>query len=344
MQHIRWGLLSTARINRRVIPAIRASKHGKLAAVASRDGAKAREYAAQWEIPQVYDSYEAMLASDAVDVVYISLPNHLHAEWTVRALQAGKHVLCEKPFALSVEEVDRMIQASRETGRVLAEAFMYRHHPQMKLIGSYVREGRLGDISLVRGLFSFFMQNPAGNVRMVPEYGGGAMWDIGIYPLSFAQFIFGQAPISVTAVQQTGPTGVDEDFAGQLHYSGGGIAQIACSFRIPFHTSVEVHGSQGSIELNRPFTQPNERGREIRFTPLDGDAKNLSAKKLDPYLGEVEDMHAAIMDGTPPLISLQESRDHVRTANALYQAAKTGQPVQLDAYVPDHIQPSISPK
>jgi D-xylose 1-dehydrogenase (NADP+, D-xylono-1,5-lactone-forming) len=329
MQHIRWGLLSTARINRRLIPAIRASKHGQLAAVASRDAAKAGQYAAEWNIPRTFGSYEDLLASSEIDVVYISLPNHLHAEWTVKALRAGKHVLCEKPFALSVDEVDSMIRASRESGRVLAEAFMYRHHPQMKLVGDYIRSGKLGQISLARGIFSFFMQNPAGNVRMVPEYGGGALWDIGIYPLSFAQFVYGEVPHSVTASQQIGSTGVDETFAGQLHYASGASAQISCSFRIPFHTSVEVHGNQGSLEITRPFTEPNQRGREIRFTPVEGAAQKLSVKKLDPYLGEVEDMHAAIIDGTPPLISLQESRDHVRTANALYQAARTGQPVSL---------------
>jgi D-xylose 1-dehydrogenase (NADP+, D-xylono-1,5-lactone-forming) len=330
MKKIRWGLLSTARINRRVIPGIRSAKRGELTAVASRDLEKASAYAAEWEIPRVFGSNEEMLASPEIDAVYISLPNHLHAEWTINALQAGKHVLCEKPFALSVEEVDRMINASRESGRVLAEAFMYRHHPQMHVVDEYVRQGKLGDISLVRGSFSFFMQNPAANVRMVPEYGGGALWDIGVYPLSFAQFVFGAAPVWVSAVQQIGSSGVDENFTALLQYPSGGMAQIACSFRVPFHTSVEVHGSLGRLELNRPFTQPNEKDREIRFTPQDGPVQKLSARKIDSYLCEIEDMHAAILDGKPPQVSLEQSRDHIRTACALYQSANTGQPVTLE--------------
>ena len=159
MEKVRWGLLSTARINRRLIPPIRASKRSTLAAVASRELAKAQAYAAEWEIPRVFGSYEELLASNEIDAVYISLPNHLHAEWTVNALRAGKHVLCEKPFAVSVEEVDRMVAASHETGGVLQEAFMYRHHPQTKLAEAWVREGRLGEITLVRGIFSFSMTN-----------------------------------------------------------------------------------------------------------------------------------------------------------------------------------------
>ena len=144
MNKIRWGLLSTAHINRRLIPAIRASERGELVAVASRSQDQADAYAAEWDIPQAFASYEAILASDAIDAVYISLPNHLHAEWTVKALHNGKHVLCEKPFALSLEGVDSMIAATEETGNVLAEAFMYRHHPQMKAVGEWVQAGRLG--------------------------------------------------------------------------------------------------------------------------------------------------------------------------------------------------------
>ncbi len=146
---VRWGLLSTAHINRRLIPAIRASKRGELVAVASRSLSKAEDYAANWNIPVAFGSYQDMLDSGQIDVVYISLPNHLHAEWSIRALQAGVHVLCEKPFAITLEQVDQMIETSRQTEKVLAEAFMYRHHPQTKIVGEWVRSGRLGEIRLV---------------------------------------------------------------------------------------------------------------------------------------------------------------------------------------------------
>ncbi|RPJ44429.1 MAG: gfo/Idh/MocA family oxidoreductase, partial [Chloroflexi bacterium] len=168
MNAVRWGLLSTANINRRVIPAIRAENRSTLAAVASRDLGKGQAYAREWEIPRAFGSYEEMLGSDEIDAVYISLPNHLHCEWTVKALEAGKHVLVEKPFTITVKEADQMIAASRRTGRVLAEAFMYRHHPQTKLVGEWVRSGRLGEIRLLRAAFSFYMSNRTGNVRLLP--------------------------------------------------------------------------------------------------------------------------------------------------------------------------------
>jgi predicted dehydrogenase len=330
MNTVRWGILSTAHINRRVIPVIKETRRGKLAAVASRDGEKANEYAAEWQIPRAFGSYEDMLGSDEVDAVYISLPNHLHCEWTVRALQSGKHVLCEKPFAISVEEAEKMIRASRETGRVLAEAFMYRHHPQTKLAGEWIRNGKLGKVTLVQGMFSFFMQNRETNARLIPQYGGGALWDIGIYPLSFAQYIYGRAPSSVSAVQWVGETGVDESFSGQMEYGSAQTAQIACSFQIPFATSMVINGTLGRLEIAWPFTRINEKGRRLVFTSTDGNSEKISVPRLDPYLGEVEDMQNAILDGAPTLIQLEESLDHVKTACALFKAAKDQQTVHLD--------------
>jgi predicted dehydrogenase len=331
MNTVRWGLLSTAHINRRVIPAIRAAKRAKLSAVASRDLSKGQAYAKEWEIPRVFGSYAEMLSSDEVDAVYISLPNHLHCEWTVKALEAGKHVLVEKPFALTVDEADRMIAASRQTGRVLEEAFMYRYHPQMKLVGKMVREGQLGEIRLVRAAFSFYMSmsDRAGNVQLAPEYGGGALWDVGIYPVSFAQFVYGQLPESAAGQQWIGDTGVDENFAGQLSYTGGRFAQLYGGFNTPFFTLVEIHGSRGRLTLTRPFIGVSEPDSEIVFTPVDGDPQKLQVESPELYLGEIEDMNAAILEGKPTLITHEESRNHVRTANALYEAAKKQQVVKV---------------
>lgn len=328
MDKVRWGLLSTANINRRVIPAIRESQRGELVAVASRSEASAQAYAAEWEIPQAFGSYETMLDSGQVDAVYISLPNHLHADWSIRAMRAGLHVLCEKPFALTAEQVDAMIAASQETGQVLAEAFMYRHHPQTKAAGEWVRAGRLGEISLFRGIFNFYLGDREGNIRLQPEYGGGCLWDVGIYPMSFAQFIMGEVPESVTAEQWTGPTGVDETFCGQMSYSGSRLAQISSSFRTPFRTEVEILGSDGSLLLNKPFIGMEE-GRRLIFTPRDGEPQEIPVKTEYLYLGEVEDMHAAILDGAQQYLRLSETRDHVRTLLALYAAARTGERVKL---------------
>jgi xylose dehydrogenase (NAD/NADP) len=328
MDKVRWGLLSTARINRRVIPAVRGSSRGTLVAVASRSQAAADAYAAEWEIPQAFGSYQAMLDSDGVDAVYISLPNHLHAEWTVRALHSGKHVLCEKPFALTLAEVDRMVTAARETGLALAEAFMYRHHPQTKKVGEMVRSGRLGEISLVRAVFNFAIQD-RDNIRLAPEKGGGSLWDVGVYPASFAQYIMGGPPSRVVGNQWQGDTGVDERFSGQMFYSGGRMAQISSSLCTPFYTAAEVLGSAGRLALNLPFVGAHEPSSQIMFYPADGPAEEIPGSDEYLYLGEVEDMHAAILDGTPNYLTLAESRNHVRTLLALYESARTGQVVTL---------------
>jgi D-xylose 1-dehydrogenase (NADP+, D-xylono-1,5-lactone-forming) len=329
MNIVRWGLLSTANINRRVIPAIRAEKRAQLAAVASRDLSKGQAYAKDWEIPRVFGSYEEMLHSDEVDAVYISLPNHLHCEWTVKALEAGKHVLVEKPFAITVDEADRMIAASQKSGRVLQEAFMYRHHPQTKLVGEWIRQGRLGDILLVRAAFSFFMSNREGNVRLAPEKGGGALWDVGIYPISFAQYVYSQLPDSASGQQWVGSTGVDESFAGLLSYSGGRAAQLYGGFSIPFYVQADIHGSKGRLSLTRPFSGMDEPDRRLVFTPVDGEPQELQVENPELYLGEVTNMDNAILDGAPTLVKHEESRNHVRVAVALYEAAKTHQTVKV---------------
>ena len=324
---VRWGLLSTANINRSLIPAIRASQRGELAAVASRDLAKAKTYASKWVIPRAFGSYQEMLDSGTVDAVYISLPNHLHAEWTIRALRAGVHVLCEKPFALTLDEVDRMIAASRQSSCVLAEAFMYRHHPQTKIVGEWVRSGRLGEITQLWGVFNFQIE-ARDDVRLVPEYGGGCLWDVGVYPMSFAQYVYGAPPEEVIGQQWTGDTGVDETFVGQMRYPGGGLGQIASSFRNPFNIQVEIIGREGRLSLNRPFTAV-DNNRHLIFHDKDNQVHEIPVPSQELYIGEVEDMHAAILDGVAPYLTLEETRNHVRTILALYESAQSGQLVRL---------------
>lgn len=329
MTTIRWGLVSTANINRRVIPAIRQSARGQLTAVASRDIDKSTAYAAEWQIPSAFGSYEAMLASDEVDAVYISLPNHLHAEWTIKALEAGKHVLCEKPFAVTLEDVDRMIAAARRTGLVLAEAFMYRHHPQTKIVGDWVREGRLGDIARISAVFNFSGMQPD-NVRLNPEWGGGSLWDVGVYPVSLAQYLMGGPPNWVFGDQRLGHSGVDMVFVGQMHYDGQRMAQLSCSFQTPFHARAEITGTEGTLTLQRPFTFMDDGGQYLYFTPPDGDPEPVPVPDKPLYLGEIEDMHAAILDGRPNYLTLAETRDHVRTTLALYDSARNHEVVHLD--------------
>lgn len=328
MEKVRWGLLSTANINKMLIPAIRGSSRGELVAVASRSRDSAEAFASAWDIPLAYDSYEAMLASGEVDAVYIGLPNHLHAEWSIEAMQQGKHVLCEKPFALSVEEVDRMRQVSDETGMILAEAFMYRHHPQTKIVGEWVQSGKLGEVIMVRSAFTFKIGGGE-NVRLVPEWGGGALWDIGCYPVSISQFIMGGPPKWVFGDQWIGESGVDELFTGQMHYSEGRMAQFTCSFRSPFNTAVEVLGTDGRLSLTEPFRM-DLGGARLTYHGADGEEQLIDVPDEYLYSGEVEDMQAAILDGARPYLALEESRDHVRTLVALYRSAATYDPVLMD--------------
>jgi predicted dehydrogenase len=333
MNTVRWGLLSTANINRKLIPAIRASERGELVAVASRSVNSAESYAKEWNIPQAFGSYEAMLASDDVDAVYIGLPNHLHAPWTIKALDAGKHVLCEKPFALTLAEVDAMIAASERNQRVLMEAFMYRHHPQTKIVGDWIRAGKLGEIAAFQGLFSFNMGSSRDNVRLNPAWGGGANWDVGVYPMSFAQYVFGGPPVAVSAQQWLGPEGVDETFVGQMIYADGGMAQFTCGFRMPFQMHVEVIGTEGRIAVDRPFTGMDQPNEGVIFYNANGDAEAIDVPDKELYLGQIQNMHAAILDGAPTYLTLAETRDHIKTALALYESAENGgKLVKLDAH------------
>jgi predicted dehydrogenase len=244
-------------------------------------------------------------------------------------MQAGVHVLCEKPLAISVAEVERMVAASRDTGRVLAEAFMYRHHPQMKTAGEWVRRGRLGEVLVVRGVFDFIIRNRKTDVRLVPEYGGGALWDIGCYPVSFAQYIYGRPPERVFGAQQVGESGVDEVFSGVMEYPGSRMAQAACSFRMPYYTSAEVIGTEGRLVMNYPYNWTVETPQLI-FYPESGDPQEVPFPLEMLYLGEVEDLNSAILDKAPTYLTLEESLNHIRTLVSLYESARTGQAVRLE--------------
>jgi predicted dehydrogenase len=323
---LRWGLLGTARINRSVIPPLRASRRNCVDAVASRTLACAEAYARQWGIERVFGSYDAMLADPAIDVVYIAVPNALHAMWTVRAVEAGKHVLCEKPLALSVAEVDAVIAAAARHGRVVAEGFMYRHHPQTALVQQFVGDGALGDLRLVRGSFTFHHTRME-DARWDPALGGGSLWDVGCYPVSFARLVAGAEPVDVRGTQVLGPTGVDLSFAGVLRFPGDVLAVVDSSFVAPFHTGVEIVGSVATLRVARPFKPGREAS--VVIVGADGSSREVPAEGQEPYTGEVEDLARAVLDGAPPRVSLADSRGNVATLFALYEAARTGTSVPL---------------
>ena len=323
---LRWGLLGTARINRMVIPPLRASARNRLDGVASRTPRRAEDYAREWGIPRALGSYDALLADPAIDAVYIGLPNALHAEWAVRAVEAGKHVLCEKPLALSVAEVDAIADAASRHGRVVTEALMYRHHPQSGLVVRLVREGAIGDVRRIRGSFRFMHTRP-GDARWQREMGGGCLWDVGCYPVSFARMVVGAEPVEVSAEQVTGPTGVDIAFAGHLRFADGVVVQMDASFSAPFHTIMEITGTTGTLVNRNPF----KPGIGATFELVDGRGRvrTIAAADQELYSGEVEDLSAAVLDGTSPRVSLADSRGNTAALCALLESARTGQIVRV---------------
>jgi predicted dehydrogenase len=326
MPRLRWGLLSTARINRALIPAIRDARRSELTTVASRTLERARDYAREWHIPRALGSYEALLADPDIDIIYNPLPNHLHVAWTVRALEAGKHVLCEKPRARAVEDVDRGADACRPTGRIAAEAFMYRHHPLTHAVQALAGRGRLGEIKSYRGAFTFALTRE-GDVRLDPEMGGGSLWDVGCYPLSYANLIAGAAPVEVFGWQRCSPRGIDLEFFAMMRYADGSVAQFDCGFAGPFRAEMEVVGSLGTLRIHRPF-KTDEHSR-LEFTRADDAIEDVAFASESAYSGEVADIEAAVLDGSTPRVSLAESRRTVQTIRALYDAARSGHSVLL---------------
>ena len=316
---IGWGLLSTAAINRAILAAMPNSPRGAIVAVGSRDQARAEAYAAERNIPRAHGSYEALLADPEVQVVYISLPNSLHAEWTIKALEAGKHVLCEKPFALTLADVDAMFAAAQANHRVLAEAFMYRHHPRIIKARELVQSGAIGEPRVLHATFSFSLDKEV-NVRWDPALGGGALWDAGCYTVSLARYLFG-APDRVAGWQRLVKSGVDGTFAGALHFPNGSVAMIDCSFQAPFRAWAEVAGSTGVLRLDRPYHADQPAASLTLRTKESDEEQTFEVPNPERYLLEIEDMHSATLDGTAPLISPAETRGVIETILDLYASA-----------------------
>jgi predicted dehydrogenase len=313
-----WGLLSTARITRVILAAMPHSQRGTILGVASRDPERARAFAAEKGLPRSYGSYDEMLADPDIHIVYNPLPNRLHAEWTIKALEAGKHVLCEKPFAVSIEEVDAVFAAAERAGRVVAEAFMYRHHPKLLKTKALIDSGAIGQPRLLRASFTFNLTRPA-DVRWDPALAGGSIWDIGCYPVSLARYLFG-APARVHGWMKTAPSGVDETFVATLEFPGQRLAQFDCSFRLPYRSQAEIVGDAGLIRLERPF-QPSQPAARLVLRRGDED-EVLELENPDMYWLEIEDLHDAILTGAPPRITPADTRGHIETITALLESAR----------------------
>jgi predicted dehydrogenase len=317
---VRWGILGTGRITVRLVRAIGASEGGELVAVASRDTARAAAYARTHGIPRSYGSYEGLLADPDIDALYIALPNHLHTPWTVRALDAGKHVLCEKPIAISLEEMDELDAAARRSGRLVAEAYMALHHAQNRRALAIARSGALGVIRFVRGSFSFDIARED-DARLDPAMAGGCLWDLGGYVVNMARRVAGSEPVEVQAMAVVGRSGVDERFVGQLRFADGILAQLDCSFRMPDREYLEVVGSRATLTLAPAFLMAPDgpsAGIRLRRGAVD---EHITIEDHDQYRAEFDDFHAAIDEGRPPLVDLGAARGTCAVLVRLLEAA-----------------------
>jgi len=327
---LRWGVLSTADIARKKwIPGVRRAprQRGEVVAIASRDGEAAQRVADSLEIPRAHGSYEALLADPDVDAVYIPLPNHLHLEWTIAAVRAGKHVLCEKPLALSSADAERMVEAAGEAGVVLMEAFMYRLHPSWIAVRELLAAGRIGRLQTVQSWFSYYNDDPR-NIRNIAEAGGGALMDIGCYSINLSRMLFGAEPERVEASILRDPDmEVDVLTSALLVFPGGGTATFTCSTRSETDQRVHVYGTEGRISIGIPFNIPPDRETHVYVTaggdaPVAPNTETLSFPVADPYGAETDAFAAAILDGAPLPIPASDAVANMRVIEQVVAAAE----------------------
>ncbi len=330
MDTVRWGVMSTARIARtKVIPAMQKSDMIEVVAIASRDAGRARQAADGLRIPHAYGSYDELLAAPEVDAVYIPLPNNEHVEWAVRAIQAGKHVLCEKPIGLSAEEGRTLLEAARARPDLkVMEAFMYRFHPQWQQALREVKGGALGELRTVQSFFSYFKRDPD-NIRNRADMGGGGLMDIGCYNVSVSRFLFGAEPQRVVATVEFDPDfGVDRLASAILDFGAAGTATFTCGTQIAPYQRVQAFGTAGRLDVEIPFNAPQdgptrlylEHGSETTATVFD---------RTDQYTLQGEAMSRAILDDTPVPTPLEDAVANMEVLEAIFRSGEVGGWVDL---------------
>ncbi len=320
---VRWGIISTADINRKVIPGAHASPKVDLVAVASRDQARADEYAREWEIGRAYGSYDALLADPDVEAVYISLPNNLHVEWSIKSLEAGKHVLVEKPFSRNPADVEAAFDTADRVGRLLSEAFMYRHNPQTKRAKQLVDDGAIGELRLVRAAFSYSLYDE-NNIRLRPDVEGGALMDVGCYTVSGSRLFAGE-PERAHGEAWFGPSGTDWVFGGLLRFPNDVVATFDCGTAMPERDELEAIGSEGSLFLDDPW-HCNVPVIELR---RDGKVERIELERSDSYRLELENLSDSIRGEGELLLGRDDAVAQARALEALHESATNGVPVSL---------------
>ena len=326
---IRWGVLSTASIGvRKVIPAMQRSQFSTVAAIASRDLAKARAVAAELNIPTAYGSYEELLADPTIDAIYNPLPNQLHVPWTIRAAEAGKHVLCEKPLSMTLAEAQSLLAVRNRTSVLIGEAFMIRSHPQWLRLRALIDEGRIGTLRSIAALFSYFNTDPA-NIRNIPETGGGALYDIGCYCIQAARTGFAQQPTRVCGLIDRDPQLHTDRLTSALLDFPAGHAIFTCSTQLVPYQRVHFYGTKGRIEIEIPFNAPTDRptrlfiddGRDFFGSGI----ATESFPTVDQYTLQGDAFSRAILEGTPIPVTLEDGIANMSVIDAIFQSAESGE-------------------
>ncbi len=326
---VKWGILGCAGIAEKAfIPAVQESRNGVLAGIASRDEARARAWADRFGFLKSHRSYQELIDDPGIDAVYNPLPNDLHAEWSIRAMRAGKHVLCEKPMALNGPEALAMIGAAESGGALLMEGFMYRFHPQVEKTLALIRQGRLGEVRAVHSSFTFQFKRDGDNYRWFPAMGGGALYDVGCYTVSVARLVFGAEPVSAFATARIDPaTGVDMTTAAILEFPGGRFAQCESSFESHFQSRLLVVGAEGTLALDRAFSAKNF---DTAIEVVRGDEKEaVRIPQANMFTLMVEHFGDAVLGKTPLLYPPQDAFLNMRAIDACFESIRTGRAVRL---------------
>ena len=326
---VRIGVISTARIGwRQVIPATQLASNCEVVAISSRDLTTARHWADKLGIAKAYGSHEELLADDEIDAIYNPLPNHLHAEWTMKAASAGKHVLCEKPFTLTAVEAEHAAAHCAAQGVVLMEAFMYRLHPSWVQAKRLVDSGAIGVLTAIQGWFSYYNTDTA-NIRNVAEYGGGALYDIGCYPINASRLIFGSEPEVVGATIVRDPQLMVDTVTSAMLRFGDATATFTCSTRVEPDQRMHIYGSEGVLTIDIPFNIPPDRHTHIQLShggqrPVNPDVRVISFAPCDQYTVQAETFANSILSGTPPPFGAEDAVANMRVIDAVFAAGAGG--------------------
>jgi len=332
-KRVRWGVISTADIGvNKVLPAMKQAELVELYAIASRNLEKAEAAAKQLGMPKAYGSYEELLADDSIQAVYIPLPNNMHVEWIRKSIEAGKHVLCEKPLVMKADEIDELDELQKKSGLLIGEAFMVLHQPRWKAAKDMAQSGALGEVRAVQGFFSYYNTNEQ-DIRNNPEYGGGGLYDIGCYTIVFSRYIFGEEPVRVTGTMEYDPDfSIDRLTSTILEFPGGKQAVFTVSTQLVPHQRVEVFGTQKKIELRWPFNTPNDRDTQILSHGediLEPDTVESVFSTMDHYGLEGTAFSRSILEGVPFAGSLENARGNARVIDAVMKAAREKRWVEL---------------